>query len=145
MAFTRTNSGISNSARFLGAEIIIYTEGGNKSYSIEEVEEGNFSSKSIDIKFWGGLFKINNFGKRVKFRALGSKTASKHFRDKITSGSISNVAVAIDRDLDSITSDCHSSPMILYTKGYSWENDVFNEKTTAEQITSMLLDQELPE
>jgi hypothetical protein len=145
MSFTRTNSGISNLPLFFGAEIIVYTEGGIKSFSLQEVDEGKFNTKSVDIKFWNGLLKSNNYSKKVEFRALGSKTASKTICEKIMSGEIQNTVVAKDRDLDFDELTQFDSPNILFTKGYSWENDVFTQQSTKEQITSMTIEQELPE
>jgi hypothetical protein len=145
MSFTRSNLGISNLSLFYGAEIIVFTEGGNRSFSNQEVEEGNFNNKAVDIKFWNGLFKTNNFSKRVEFRALGSKTATNVICDKIMAGDIQNTAVAKDKDLDFVDLELYDSPNILYTKGYSWENDVFSEHLTIEQVSSMLLEHELPD
>jgi hypothetical protein len=145
MSFTRTNSGISNGHLFLGSDIIIYTEGGNKTLTEEEIEKGEFNEKSIDIKFWSGLFDAAEFSKKVEFRALGSKTASENIREKIIKKEISNVAVVLDRDLDFILGNPDESPYILYTKGYSWENDVYNEVNTTKQISSYLQTQNIPE
>ncbi|WP_218395711.1 hypothetical protein [Alteromonas lipotrueae] len=147
MSFTRTNSGMSNLALFYSSEVIIYTEGGNKSFSTEEVEQGQYSNKSTDIKFWSAIFENSTFNKKVHFRALGSKTASKSICEKIIAGQINNTIVARDRDLDGLcpNSELYDSPFILYTKGYSWENDVYVEQFTTEQIKSMILEQDLPE
>lgn len=147
MSFTRTNSGVSNLPLFYDADIIIYTEGGSKSFSIEEVEQGQFNKSSTDIKFWSGIFENSNFDKKVYFRALGSKSASKSLCEKILSGEIRNTVVTRDRDLDGLcpNSELFDSPFILYTQGYSWENDVYVESHTIGQIKSMLLEQDLPE
>ncbi|MCC2605712.1 hypothetical protein [Planctobacterium marinum] len=145
MPFTRTNAGISNLPLFYGAEVIVYTEGGDKSFSIQEVEEGKFSTRSVDIKFWSGVFKSYNFGKKVEFRALGSKTALRIICEKIMAGEVANTIVAKDRDLDLDEVSHFDSPCILFTKGYSWENDVFSKLSTIEQIESMILEQSMPD
>ncbi|MFB2681454.1 hypothetical protein [Shewanella mangrovisoli] len=145
MSFTRTNSGISNNHLFHNVDIIIYTEGGDKSFSIEDIEEDKYNTSSIDIKFWSGLFNAAKLNRTVKFKALGSKSVSKTIRDKINGNEIKNVAIALDRDLDFVLSQPKESPLILYTKGYSWENDVYTEENTIEQIESFLLEQLLPE
>lgn len=142
--FTRTNSGITNSAAFLGVDIIVYTEGGNISYSMKDVESGKFNKKSIDIKFWNGLFNVAQFSKKVEFRALGSKSSSYHIREKIITNQIKNVAVVVDKDLDFLLAEPIFSPFILFTKGYSWENDVYTEENTFKQISSMVLEQDIP-
>jgi len=130
---------------FYDADIVIYTEGGSKSFSLSEVEAGGFSSQSFDIKFWYGVFKANNFIKKIQFKAIGSKTAGKIITKKIVNGEIKNTAIAKDRDLDHFTQEIIDSPFILYTKGYSWENDVFQKEITLAQIESMLLEMEMPE
>lgn len=145
MSFTRTRSGISNLRLFYGADLIVFTEGGAKSFSSEEVEKGEHSTCSVDIKFWNYIFLANNFDRKVKFRAIGSKTVSKSICEKIISNEVNNVAVARDRDLDEHLGLIFDSPFILYTKGYSWENDVFTKELTYEQIESMLFMAEIPE
>jgi len=145
MSFTRTNSGVSNMRLFYDADIVIYTEGGSSSFSISEVEDGKFNSHSVDIKFWNGVLKANNFNKKVQFKAIGSKTASQAITKKILNGDVKNIAIAKDRDLDQFSQELIDSPFILYTKGYSWENDVFAKELTLAQIESMILEANIPE
>lgn len=145
MSFSRSNSGITNSHLFYGVDLIVYTEGGNKSYSAEEALNGQANESSIDVKFWKGIFTSHGLDKKVKFRALGSKTASSDICKKIELGEVRNVAVARDRDLDFIQSKSIDSPYILYTKGYSWENDVFDEENTRNTINTLITAEEIPE
>ncbi|MFQ3231843.1 hypothetical protein [Reinekea sp.] len=145
MSFSRTNSGISNSHLFYGVDLIVYTEGGKKSFSAEEALNGEANESSIDVKFWSGIFNSHGLNKIVKFRAVGSKTASSDICKKIESGEIHNVVVAKDRDLEFFQSTNIDSPYILYTKGYSWENDVFVEENTRNTIASLITVEEIPE
>jgi hypothetical protein len=145
MSFTRTNSGVSNLHLFYDAEIVIFTEGGIKSFSVDEVENNQYSTSSIDIKFWGNVLKANGYNKKIQFRAIGSKTSSKSICEKIISGEVHNIAVAKDRDLDQYIGGLVDSPFILYTKGYSWENDVFTKELTISQVESMVFESEINE
>ncbi len=145
MSFTRTISGLSNLHLFYDSDLIVFTEGGTQTFALDEIEEGKYSTNSVDIKFWKNIFEINGLEKKVSFRAIGSKTASKSICEKIVNGEIHNTAVAKDRDLDEYVDTMFTSPFILYTKGYSWENDVFVKDLTCEQIKSMLLTAETPE
>jgi protein involved in ribonucleotide reduction len=145
MSFTRTNAGVSNLHLFYDAEIIIFTEGGAKSFSADEIENDQYSTSSTDIKFWGSVLKFNGYDKKIQFRAIGSKTSSKSICNKIINGEVRNVAVAKDRDLDQYISGLVDSPFILYTKGYSWENDVFTKDLTMSQIKNMLFEPDLNE
>lgn len=134
MSFLRTNSGISNMRHFHDAELVLFTEGGNRSFSVAEVEEGQFNEISIDIKFWQGIFEVNGFNKKIKFKPIGSKTSSAAMTKKILNNEIKNAAIAKDRDLDDFLNGIADSPYILYTKGYSWENDVYVKDITLQQI-----------
>jgi hypothetical protein len=145
MSFTRTRSGLSNLHLFYDSDLIVFTEGGTQTFTLQEIEEGKYNSHSIDIKFWKNIFDINGLEKKVSFRAIGSKTASKSICEKIVNGEIQNIVVVKDRDLDEYVDTIYTSPFILYTKGYSWENDVFIKDLTHEQIESMLLTAETPE
>jgi len=138
MSFTRTNSGLSNMALFHGVDIIVFTEGGEISYPFIDILKGKFNETSVDIKFWSGIFNTYGFDKEVEFRALGSKTATNKICELLSEGKISNIAVARDSDLDDFIGNKVQCPHILYTKGYSWENDVYQKELVEEQIKSMI-------
>lgn len=145
MSFTRTRSGLSNLALFFKVDYIVYTEGGNVSYSFADVLDGKFNDNSVDIKFWHVIFNKHGFNKKVYFRALGSKSSLKEICNRITSGDISNVIVTLDSDLDEFIGTKFDSPFILYTRGYSWENDVYHPDLVKDQIESFVLTAEFPE
>lgn len=138
MSFTRTNSGLSNMALFHGVDMIVFTEGGGISFPFTEVLKGKFNEISVDIKFWSGIFNTYGFDKKVEFRALGSKTATNKICDLLYEGKINNIVVARDSDLDDFTNNKVDSPFILYTKGYSWENDVYHKELVKDQVNSMI-------
>ena len=71
MSFTRTNSGLSNLALFHGVDLIVFTEGGEESYSYEDVLASKFNERSVDIKFWSGIFSKHNF-QQPKYQYLNS-------------------------------------------------------------------------
>lgn len=145
MSFNRSDSGISNTHLFYDCDLILYTEGGIKSFSLDEVANGMFGTFSIDIKFWKNIFDSSGCSKKIEYRALGSKTSSKNLCEKILNGQISNVAVAKDRDLDDFIDGVQDSPHIVYTKGYSWENDVFTKQLTLRQLEAFLPIANIPE
>lgn len=122
MSFTRTDSGISNLHIFLGVDCVVYVEGG-KSYNYEEVAAGGHSTESFDIQFWQSIFKIFKPSLRCTFRAIGSKLTLLLLAEKIRSGEISNIYVAMDRDFDNYKGSLINAKNVLYTFGYSWEND----------------------
>ncbi|MCG8090566.1 MAG: hypothetical protein JAY62_12515 [Candidatus Thiodiazotropha endolucinida] len=139
MAFLRTESGLSNLRLFYDSEIVIFTEGGERSLSIADVEGGACNQSSIDAVFWRNVLRASGYDAQIEFRPVGSKSTLNIICQKILDGEIENVAIAADRDMDGVVGGVYQSPRIMYTKGYSWENDVFTKELTQKQIESMLL------
>ncbi|MEW6235792.1 MAG: DUF4435 domain-containing protein [Candidatus Omnitrophota bacterium] len=124
MNFRRTSSGLSNQHLFLNVDTIVFVEG-STSYSKDDVYNGKFTTDSFDIKFWHELFSIFLKKKKVQFRAIGSKSTLKSIAEDIEKGEITNVYVAMDRDFDILNFRHIQTKGVLYTYGYSWENDVW--------------------
>lgn len=123
--FTRSNAGISNSATFFKADFIVYTEGG-ASKKPEESSEKNDDQEvvwAIDSIFWRAIFKKFKPNIRVKIKSLGSKENVRPYAEKIAENSINNTIATFDRDYSVYKNEKIIHPRILYTHGYSWEND----------------------
>jgi len=134
--FTRTNDGLSNAHIFHGVQAIVYVEGGSPVQENDELgeEEMPFASMSDDIRFWQSIFDTYLPGSTFLFRSLGGKPNLYDMASKISSGDIQNTIVAFDRDFDNICGTLIHSENILYTYGYSWENDVWSVKNTKEAV-----------
>ncbi|ALQ52083.1 DUF4435 domain-containing protein [Nitrosomonas ureae] len=138
-SFTRTESGVTNYKLFYGVDLVVFTEGGNKSYSFEEICEGKSNCESIDIKFWNVILTYYLKHYKFHFKAVGSKETARKICNLIVSNKIKNTLVTIDSDLDDFFGSKFISPAIIYTRGYSWENDVFCDLLIKKQISSFLL------
>jgi len=136
MTFRRTESGLSNLYLFLGVDAVVFLEGGN-SINRKDVDNGLFTKSSSDIRFWQKLFKIFLPDREYQFRSIGSKENVKSIAFDIVEGKITNVIVAMDRDFDHINEKIIKSNNIIYTKGYSWENDAWNKITMIETYCSL--------
>lgn len=136
MTFCRTPSGLSNFYLFVGADAIVFLEGG-KSIGGEDVANGKFTELSSDIRFWQTLFEIYRPDKKYQFRSVGSKEIVKSIAYDIAAGKVTNVIVAMDRDFDHINERIISSYNVLYTKGYSWENDAWSKTTILEAYCTL--------
>lgn len=135
MAFTRTNSGINNQHIFYDVEYIVFVEGGNP-ISIEDIERNIFNSHSIDMIFWKEILnKIKP--SRYKFKAIGSKSALKILAEKITENNLQNILIAMDQEFDMVYNKNINHKNILYTFGYSWENDVWNKEIVLKIINQV--------
>lgn len=135
MIFRRTSSGLSNLYLFVGAEAVIFLEGGPTTFTREKIEDGAFTSISSDIRYWQALFADFLPSRKYQFRSIGSKEAVKSIAIDIKNGSISNVIAIMDRDFDNLSGEIIDGDNILYTYGYSWENDCW----TTEAINSAVI------
>jgi hypothetical protein len=120
--FKRTYSGLSNLYLFERVDAVVFVEGG-ESYGRKDVESGRYNVNSIDITFWRALFGVFYPAMKLSFRAVGSKTTVNGIAVDIRDGKILRVIAAMDRDFDDINGGLVISNNVLYTYGYSWEND----------------------
>ncbi len=137
MIFTRTSSGISNLYLFHGVEIVVFIEGGNTSYSYEEVCQGQAGAESPDIRYWRLIFQWMSPRKKITFKPVGSKGTLAKIAKDIQLGLVKNVFVAMDQDLCRFRGTQIISDAVFYSWGYSWENDLFH-KTVIEEAVFML-------
>ena len=137
-AFTRTNSGLTNLRLFHSVELVVFTEGGNNTLSVADILSGAENVAPEDTKFWKLVLDRNGLSKTYTLKAIGSKASVLNIAARIEAGEVSNVAAAMDRDLDDYLGGQPQSPFVLYTHGYSWEADVFTKELTKDQIASFL-------
>lgn len=122
--FTRSNSGISNSHLFFGADFTVYIEGGD-SIGLDKVLAGSYTDKTHDMLFWNRVFSKYSDG-TGKFKSVGSKSVLLQLANLIMDGKISNTYVAMDSEFDRVNKKTLTHSNILYTYGYSWENDTWS-------------------
>nr|WP_321411902.1 DUF4435 domain-containing protein [uncultured Allomuricauda sp.] len=126
MAFTRTSTGLQNQHLFHGVDFIVFVEGG-QSYTKVQIDNGKFTEGSIDCIFWSKIFEKYKPSSKFKFKAIGSKTAVLQVADDILNNNLTTVYAAMDQEFDTVLNKIYKHDRILYTFGYSWENDVWNE------------------
>ncbi|MEQ6119717.1 DUF4435 domain-containing protein [Reichenbachiella sp. MALMAid0571] len=130
MSFTRTSNGLANQCLFYNVDAVVFTEGGNISWSIEDIYSDEYNEKAIDIIFWRKLFNRFTDHLNLKFKAVGSKATVNAIALEIESNNISTVIAAMDSEFDELYNRKVNSSNVLYTRGYSWENDVWNADIT---------------
>lgn len=128
MSFLRTPAGLSNLHLFFTVDAVVFVEGGDESFSFEDLLNERFNTQSPDIKFWELLFGIFLPDRKCHYRAVGSKNTLYTVAALMTSGTVKHVILCMDRDYDHLTGRLAKHPSILYTFGYSWENDIWTSK-----------------
>ena len=115
MTFERTKSGLENLAKFYNVDFVCYVEGG-----------GGHSDRSQDVTFWKKV--LSKLLPKLKIRCLarGGKHRLKSLARNVVDNGIRSTLVAMDGDYDELTSRKIVDRRVLYTYGYSWENDVLS-------------------
>jgi hypothetical protein len=142
VSFVRTKSGISNLHLFLNCEYVVFVEGG-ESISYEDIQSNKVSQTSIDALFWKKLFQIFDVRQSVAFRAVGSKATLKAIADDVKNNKVENTIVAMDSDSDKYLKQDIVSSRVLYTYGYSWENDAYHPTALLSVFTTWQTNAEL--
>lgn len=122
-AFTRTPSGLSSLHAFHGCDVVVFVEGGNTTYTVQEALRGEWNNEAVDIVFWHRICTIFIPQIRVHIRALGGNGAVRQIGKMISAGQVTNVLAATDRDFDHLFPHLPQHDGCLTTMGYSWEND----------------------
>ncbi|WP_417323141.1 DUF4435 domain-containing protein [Erythrobacter aureus] len=128
MSFERSASGQANRALFYGVDWVIYTEGGS---------ESGGPVRSYDTLFWGAVFRSVEPALRIKAIPRGGKRQLASLARQIIDDDIDNVVVAMDRDYDGINQNLLDHPRVVYTFGYSFENDIFEPESLSELFSSL--------
>lgn len=126
--FERSPAGIANRRLFFGVDAVVYVEGG----------VGDGGLPSIDGAFWQSRIRLFWPSVKVRCIARGGKTHLLQLLSSILISGTKSSFVALDRDHDDLCARGIDSHNVLYTFGYSWENDIFFDKTIIEWIWDRL-------
>ncbi|MGV0762310.1 DUF4435 domain-containing protein [Tistrella mobilis] len=127
MTLTRTKSGLKNLHILKGVDLIIYAEGGGQStLTKEDVLNGTGYEHSADIRFWNKLFSKFLSDHSFKIIAVGSCNTLKEISEEIIREDLNNVCVVMDRDYSNFWGTVIDHNKIIYTRTYSWENELFH-------------------
>ncbi|HEY4467381.1 MAG TPA: DUF4435 domain-containing protein [Klebsiella sp.] len=102
---------------FYDADIMVYVEGED------------------DIGFWEIIFKKTG-RLNVEVQDVGGCEALVPYIERVISGQI-NAIVARDTDLNYFSSSMATHPNIIYTRGYSIENSILNEKVISRILKNL--------
>ncbi|QCI93896.1 DUF4435 domain-containing protein [Novosphingobium sp. EMRT-2] len=115
-AFDRSASGRRNRALFYNVDRIVYVEGGR---------DDKGAMESFDGLFWRRVLGVVRPELRLRILPRGGKDQLIALAKGMDSSDEGKVIVAMDRDYDGIFRRTIDSKFVLYTYGYSFENDIF--------------------
>jgi hypothetical protein len=115
-AFDRSASGRRNRALFYDVDRIVYVEGGR---------DDKGAMESFDGLFWRRILAVVRPELRLRILPRGGKDQLIALAEGMDSNDEGKVIVAMDRDYDSIFNRTIDTNFVVYTHGYSFENDIF--------------------
>ena len=135
--FKRTKSGLKNQHFFHDVDLVVFLEGGSRNHSKTDVYSGSYNSGTNDIIFWRNIFDRLKPGKKIKYKSVGSKTTVRDIAMDVVDGKMKTVYVAMDSEFDELLSKKIVDTNVIYSYGYSWENDVWNETVIKEILKEL--------
>lgn len=110
MSLERTNYGLNNEHLFYDVSLIVYCEG----------KENDGSTH--DEMFWTKV--LSSFGISCVCKSRGSKPNIVPLALRAIEGDVKNIAFALDKDYGDYCDQLIKDRRVIYTYGYSWENDI---------------------
>lgn len=132
MTFKRTAAGIANYPAFTHADLVLYIEG-------RGCECTGAEKTPADAKFYEALLRAIAPSKTIKIKCVGNKETALSYANAISRSNEKNSLVIVDRDYDGVMSSLIDHPAIVYTRGYSWESDLWNLKIAAEVLNRVTI------
>ena len=127
MSFTRTTSGLRNYAKFYRVDITVFVEGRTDDTQ-GNVKQVQFTAQSqtSDELFHNAVLNTFSPTQKFKVKSVGAKSNVDAYAKKIRSGHAPNCLLIYDSDYESVISTWIAPAWTMRTKGYSWENDLWN-------------------
>lgn len=130
MTFTRTTSGIKNYPNFYNADVVVYIEGSS-------VTNSAHSNLVPDKVFYEGLLSEIFKNKIIEVKCVGDKRTALSYVQPIIDSGLKNSVVIVDRDYDNLTCSILEIDSLVYTYGYSWENDLWSLEVTRSVLNDL--------
>jgi len=127
-AFDRSASGRRNRALFYDVDRVIYVEGGR---------DDKGAMESFDGLFWRRVLAVVRPELRLRILPRGGKDQLIALAESMDGSDEGKVMVAMDRDYDSIFNRAINKKFVVYTYGYSFENDIFAPGTLEDLFLSL--------
>ncbi|WP_147200719.1 DUF4435 domain-containing protein [Pantoea sp. CCBC3-3-1] len=132
MTFMRTSGGINAQKKFHRVDITFHIEGKNVQNT-----PGFKTTDLCDYKYYKALLEHYLPERKVKIKVLGCCKNVLDYYELIESKKLKNNLVIVDRDYNGIISSRINDRNVIYTYGYSWENDFWSDVVSTHVITML--------
>ena len=123
MSLQRSPGSLANLHLFFKVERVVYCEG-SANLTVADVEAGAGDEETLDVAFWQAVFVTFSPDRKTHFKSIGSKSSLLTIAAQVIANNIPNVIICLDRDFDHYRGMQLNDSRVLYSFGYSWENDV---------------------
>jgi hypothetical protein len=123
MSLRRSAAGLTSLHLFFKVDVVVYCEGGTD-ISAADVLAGHGQEETLDVLFWMRVAEFLGATRKYHFKSVGSKLTLKSIAQDIQAGDVASIIVCLDRDFDWHCGREIVQKNVVYTHGYSWENDV---------------------
>jgi len=132
MTFMRTSGGINAQKKFHKVDMTFHIEGKNVND-----KPGIKTSDLCDYKYYKAILDHYLPEHRIKIKVLGCCRSVLDYHSIIKQKKLKNDIVIIDRDYNGIISSRINDYGVIYTYGYSWENDFWTEVLSTHVIAML--------
>jgi hypothetical protein len=122
MTFRRTPSGLQSLHLFFRADIVVFCEGGVP-LNFEAALQDTTERETLDTLFWRRICEFCDPKRKYHFKSVGSKTTLREIARDIIERNVQSILVCVDKDFDEVCARKIAHDQVVYTFGYSWEND----------------------
>lgn len=123
MTLRRTASGLASLHLFFRVDCVVYCEGGEQ-LSETQIFAGHGDEDTLDAYFWRSIADYLQASRTYHFKSVGNKAMLKTIAHDVDRIGIHSVIVCMDRDYEWHCGRAIDNSHIVYSYGYSWENDV---------------------
>jgi hypothetical protein len=112
---------------FHETDFVVYCEGGGTIAIHDAIEKRRGDPKTSDAKFWSSVLGVLFPKSTFHVKSVGNRPNVRHVANLLVENDemLPHVVAAMDRDMSRRAGDRIKFPRVLYTFGYSWENDVW--------------------
>jgi len=132
MTLMRTPAGMNAQRKFHRADTIFHIEGKNlpntPGFNIEDL---------CDYKYYKSLLEHYLPQRKIKIKVLGCCNDVLKRHKVIVENKLSNNHVIVDKDYNGLLSSRVNDKGVIYTSGYSWENDFWSENICLHLISML--------
>ncbi|MCZ8377029.1 MAG: DUF4435 domain-containing protein [Beijerinckiaceae bacterium] len=125
MNLRRSTSSLHSLNIFYKADVVVFCEGGT-SLGYQQAISMTQNDGTLDSLYWESVINAFYNNKIYHVKSVGNKNTLKLIAEDVKNNNIKSISICMDSDYDRVLGKQYGGPRVVYTMGYSWENDVMS-------------------